>query len=250
MTTLIITAAGKASRFHDVGYDLPKYLLPWINGKTILNNLISEICSSGDIDYVLIIANQREKFFKSKIEEELPEEIESDILFVRDTLGQAHTTLLGVEELIRKNIGDQAIIVQASDTILKNRDIKNLTNFTDDIVGYVDTFQSSNPQYSYVLESNGFLKRFLEKSIISPIASSSLISFYSAEQFLKIYNHYASQIDNKSECYMSKLIDCSTMNGDLYKINYNSEIENTIVLGTPEEYCMAYTISSAGIKGI
>ena len=49
---------------------------------------------------------------------------------------------------------------------------------------------------------------------------------------------------------MSKFIDCSSQGGDLYKVNYNPNAENTIVLGTPEEYCLAYTINSSGIKGI
>lgn len=251
MTSLIITAAGKASRFHDVGYDQPKYLLPWTNSQSILRNIIDELTVSKLIDYVLLIVNKREQFFEDKIRNELPNEINSDILFVRDTLGQAHTTLLGVEEIIRKGRGTNHCIIHNSDTILKNRDIQKLTNFASDekIIGFVDTFQSNNRAYSYILESSGFLKRFLEKETISPMASSGLISFSSAKIFLEIYNSYSNKIDNTSEIYMSKLIDCSLQNGDLYKVNYNPETLNTIVLGTPEEYCISYTINSTGIKG-
>tara|TARA_A100001388_G_C28284979_1_gene273846 strand:- start:64 stop:492 length:429 start_codon:yes stop_codon:yes gene_type:complete len=138
-----------------------------------------------------------------------------------------------------------------SDTILKNRNIKELTNFSknEKFIGYVDTFQSNNKAYSYILESGGILKRFLEKETISPMASSGLISFNSANLFLEIYNNYSSKIDNSSEIYMSKFIDCSTQSGDLYKVIYNPEPSNTIVLGTPEEYCISYTINSTGIKG-
>ena len=252
MTSLIITAAGKASRFHDVGYDQPKYLLPWINSKSILKNIIDELTFSNLIDYVLVIVNKREQFFEDKIRNELPNGINSDLLFVRDTMGQAHTTLLGVEELRKKGLGDDNLIIHNSDTILKNRNINNLINFSSDekIIGFVDTFQSNNKSYSYILESGGILKRFLEKETISPMASSGLISFSSANRFLEIYNTYSSKIDNKSEIYMSKFIDCSSQDGDLYKINYNPNTANTIVLGTPEEYCLAYTINSSGIKGI
>ena len=251
MTSLIITGAGKASRFHDVGYDQPKYLLPWINSKSILNNIINHLTSTNSIDYLLVLVNNRELYFKDKILQELPNNINSDVLFIRDTMGQAHTALLGVEKIIKLGLGHKSIIVHNSDTILMNRDISKLTKFNDQekLVGYIDTFQSNNNKYSYVLESNGILKKFLEKETISPMASSGLISFNSANIFLNIYNSYIGEIDHSSEIYISKLIDCSIKAGDLYKINYNSRISDTIVLGTPEEYCTAYTINSTGIKG-
>ena len=251
MTSLIITAAGKASRFHDVGYDQPKYLLPWTNANTILKNIIDELSFSYQFSNLLIIVNKREQFFENKIREQLPNGINSDLLFVRDTMGQAHTTLLGVEEIIRKGFGNDDIIVHNSDTILKNRNISKLTYFPNNekIIGYVDTFQSINRHYSYILESKGFLKRFLEKETISPMASSGLISFHSANLFLDIYNLYSNKIDNTSEMYLSKFIDCSIQSGDLYKVNFNPEISDTIVLGTPEEYCTSYTLHSTGIKG-
>ena len=88
MTTLIITAAGKASRFHDVGYDQPKYLLPWINSKSILKNIIDELTSSKLINYVQLVVNKREQFFEDKIRNDLPEDINADIVFVRDTMGR------------------------------------------------------------------------------------------------------------------------------------------------------------------
>lgn len=252
MTSLIITAAGKASRFHDVGYDQPKYLLPWINSKSILKNIIDELTFSNLIDYVLVIVNKREQFFENIIRKALPDGINSEILFVRDTMGQAHTTLLGVEEIRKKGLGEENFIMHNSDTILKNRNIKELTEFSSDekVIGYVDAFQSNNQAYSYILESEGILKRFLEKKIISPMASSGLISFRSANIFLEIYNRYSSIVDNTSEIFMSKFIDCSIQDGALFKVKYNPEIGDTIVLGTPEEYCISYTINSTGIKGI
>ena len=251
MTSLIITAAGKASRFHDVGYDQPKYLLPWVNSQSILKTIIDELTISNLIDNVLVIVNKREQFFEDKIRNELPKTVNSDLIFVGDTLGQAHTTLLGVEEIIKRGLGDDNFIMHNSDTILKNRNIEKLTNFSSNekVIGFIDTFQSNNKAYSYVLESEGILKRFLEKETISPMASSGLISFNSAKIFLEIYNNYSSKIDNTAEIYMSKFIDCSSQNGDLYKVNYNPESSNTIVLGTPEEYCISYTINSTGIKG-
>ena len=123
MKIFIITAAGKASRFHDVGYDSPKFLLPWTNNKSILSTILDELCYSNQIDFILLIVNYREKYFKDRIEECLPKKIKNKIIFVKDTLGQAHTTYIGVEELIKLKLEDNPIIIHNSDTILKNRDI-------------------------------------------------------------------------------------------------------------------------------
>tara|TARA_Y100000589_G_scaffold328568_1_gene372973 strand:+ start:4235 stop:4990 length:756 start_codon:yes stop_codon:yes gene_type:complete len=249
MNILLITAAGKASRFHDVGYDSPKFLLPWTNRQPILNTIIKELCYSNKIDFILLIVNYREKYFKDRIEACLPSEINNKIIFVKDTLGQAHTTYLGVEELIKLKLENNPIIVHNSDTILKNRDIEVLTNFnTDlDICGYVNTFQSMDKNYSYVLETNGLVDSFLEKKIVSPLASSGLVSFSSGKKFHEIFNKLMTDNLEGDELFISRLINESIKKGDIYKIIHNNSAEDTIVLGTPEEYCKAYTLDSTGL---
>ncbi len=249
MNILIITAAGRASRFHDVGYDIPKYLLPWTNGKNILTNIMDELCYESQIDFILVISNYREKYFKSEIEKCIPKDTESSLIFVKDTLGQAHTTFLGVEELIKRKLDNHPMIVHNSDTILKNRNIKELCNFKSekDLIGYINTFQSIDNKYSYVLESQGYVKTFLEKKTVSPLASSGLVSFCSARKFQEIYNYSQENSETAGELYMSEVINASIKKGDLYKINHSDSIKDTIVLGTPEEYCRAYTLASTGL---
>lgn len=249
MNILLITAAGKASRFHDVGYDSPKFLLPWTNRQPILNTIIKELCYSNKIDFILLIVNYREKYFKDRIEACLPSEINHKIIFVKDTLGQAHTTYLGVEELIKLKLENNPIIVHNSDTILKNRDIEVLTNFNRDldICGYVNTFQSMDKNYSYVLETNGLVDSFLEKKIVSPLASSGLVSFSSGKKFHEIFNKLMKDNLEGDELFISRLINESIKKGDIYKIIHNNSAEDTIVLGTPEEYCKAYTLDSTGL---
>jgi len=249
MNILLITAAGKASRFHDVGYDSPKFLLPWTNNKPILSTIIDELCFSNKINFILLIVNYREKYFKNRIEACLPSNIKNKIIFVKDTLGQAHTTYIGVEELIKLKLEDNPIIIHNSDTILKNRNIEVLTNFNIDldICGYVNTFQSMNKNYSYVLESNGLVDSFLEKKIVSPLASSGLVTFSSGKKFHDIFNKFMKNNLEGDELFISRLINESIKTGDIYKINHNELAEDTIVLGTPEEYCKAYTLDSTGL---
>ena len=249
MNTLLITAAGRASRFHDVGYDQPKYLLPWINKKTILTNIVEELTISKDIGFVLIIANYREKYFKSEIEKSINGNFDYKLIFIKDTLGQAQTTYLGVEELCALGLGHFPMIVHNSDTILKNRDIKSLTNFKDKkVCGYVNTFQSNDKNYSYILESDNFVQTFLEKKAVSPLASSGLVSFSSPKKFREIYNKSQDFFDGDKELYMSSVINSSIKKGEIFLVNHSNNIEDTIVLGTPEEYCKAYTLEVTGLK--
>ena len=53
---LIITMAGRYSRFVDEGYKMPKYLLPW-GDKSILNEIILELNKHSDFDNIYLIAN-------------------------------------------------------------------------------------------------------------------------------------------------------------------------------------------------
>ena len=249
MKTLVITAAGRASRFHDVGYDQPKYLLPWVNNKSILTNIVEELTINKEIEFVLIIANYREKYFKSEIEKSLNSSFDYKLIFIKDTLGQAQTTYLGVEELCALGYGTCPMVVHNSDTILKNRDIRSLTNFNNKkICGYVDTFQSNDKNYSYILESDNLVKTFLEKKAVSPFASSGLVSFSSPKKFRDIYNKSQDFFDNDKEIYMSSVINSSINQGEIFLVNHSNNLEDTIVLGTPEEYCKAYTLEVTGLK--
>ena len=63
MSTLVICMAGLNTRFHNVGFDIPKYLLPW--GKnTIIYEILYQIKKNYAFSNYLLIANKRDRFFK------------------------------------------------------------------------------------------------------------------------------------------------------------------------------------------
>ena len=255
MSSLVITAAGLGSRFHDVGYDQPKYLLPWVNNKEVLHEIINSLYYQGGIDFILLVMNKRELYFKEKIEQCIDKGINSKIIFIGDTNGQSQTTYIAASELINLGLSKIPFLVHNSDTILKNRDISTLSNYPKEdsnLIGIIDTFQSNDSNYSYVLEKEGKLQSFLEKSVISPKASSGLISFKSPLEFLEIYNIFnsnQSESNKNSEAYLSKLINTIISKDFSFRINHNDENNKTIVLGTPEEYCRGYTLNATGILG-
>ena len=66
MSTLIICMAGLNTRFHNVGFDIPKYLLPW--GKnTIIYEILYQIKKNYTFSNYLLIANKRDQSFKKQL---------------------------------------------------------------------------------------------------------------------------------------------------------------------------------------
>ena len=64
---LILTMAGKYTRFSEFSYEIPKYLLPVAN-RTLLHCVIKEFDTAGIFDEIILIANKRDKRFRSQIE--------------------------------------------------------------------------------------------------------------------------------------------------------------------------------------
>jgi NDP-sugar pyrophosphorylase family protein len=57
--------AGYNTRFHDVGFDIPKYLLPW-NDKTIIYDILKNL---GWVTQLILVANKRDIYFKDQLVE-------------------------------------------------------------------------------------------------------------------------------------------------------------------------------------
>ena len=229
MAALVICMAGLNTRFHDVGFDIPKYLLPW-REETIIYEILKQL---GTFDEVLLLANKRDVYFMP----DLIKTIEplglgkNNIHYIGDTNGQAHTAYIGASLLKNRQ---QTFFVHNADTLLIGRDFKSIESTMSD--AYVDVFIANNPKYSYVRSKDGLVTEIAEKSSISPFASSGLYGFYNAQIYEKMYEALSENFTGK-EMYIANVLD--------YMIKYNNlfvclnELNNsyeTIVLGTPQEY--------------
>ena len=63
---LILTMAGKYSRFVNEGYKIPKYLLPWSN-HTILSEILFNITKDNIFKNIFLVANKNDKNFIHQI---------------------------------------------------------------------------------------------------------------------------------------------------------------------------------------
>ena len=229
MAALVICMAGLNTRFHDVGFDIPKYLLPW-REETIIYEILKQL---GTFDEVLLLANKRDVYFMP----DLIKTIEplglgkNNIHYIGDTNGQAHTAYIGASLLKNKL---QTFFVHNADTLLIGRDFKSIESTMSD--AYVDVFIANNPKYSYVRSKDGLVTEIAEKSSISPFASSGLYGFYNAQLYEKMYEALSENFTGK-EMYIANVLDYMIKNNNLFVgLNeLNNEYETT-VLGTPQEY--------------
>lgn len=236
---LTICMAGLNTRFHDVGFDVPKYLLPW-KDSTIIHEIIKEIMAGGGITDCLLLPNKRDRFFKDQLLESLSDLgiEERNIAYISDTNGQGHTAALGAQ-IASDLFGDSTrpIAFHNADTIIQNRDIKSAVEALKKRDAYIDVFPASSPAYSYVLLDHGKVTKIVEKKVISPFASSGFYAFKSIDAYLETFNHLSEREDiNQSEIYIANVLqEMIDGGGDLF-INELNQNTGTIVLGTPQEY--------------
>jgi dTDP-glucose pyrophosphorylase len=233
--------AGKNTRFHDVGVDVPKYLLP-INGKPIIEFIISNLLQAGIFSDVFLVAHLRDKSFRSELEKSMASlNLQSEnIIYIGETGGQAETAYLGLELCLRSD--DKPVVFHNADTILLNRRFKKLKLQLESGIGSVDVFNSSNPQYSYVALNEGKISRIAEKILISDTATSGLYGFPSSDLFKKTFEQLfnAGDVNDKKEIYISEIISAMIEQGVQFQVNDEmnelNSTSSTLVLGTPLEY--------------
>lgn len=221
--------AGLNTRFHDVGFDIPKYLLPWKN-ETIIYEILKQL---GTFDEVLLLANKRDYYFMPDLVKTIePLSLDkNNIHYIGDTNGQAHTAYIGASLLKNKT---QTFFVHNADTLLIGRDFKSIEETMSD--AYIDVFIANNPKYSYVRSKDGLVTEIAEKSTISPFASSGLYGFYNAKLYENMYESLSENFTGK-EMYIADVLDYMIKSNNLFVgLNELNNSYETIVLGTPQEY--------------
>jgi len=238
---LIVCMAGYNTRFHDVGFDIPKYLLPW-NDTTIIHDILKNF---GPTKQTILVANNRDKYFCDQLVETIePLGLnESNILYIGDTKGQAHTAAIGMTQI--EDMGLPTFVHNA-DTIVTGRKFEEIVQKMDDLYDiYVDVFVGNSPKYSYVRAFENVIIEIVEKKQISPYASSGLYGFASAYSYLNYCNSF---VQEKDELYISDVIQ--GMIGDNLRAFMNDlgNYQDTLVLGSPQEYGIEIARQKLGMR--
>jgi len=236
---LVICMAGRNTRFHDVGIDIPKYLLP-LSGRPVIEMILQNLIISKSFSNVYLVAHQRDIYFENELRTSLlnlgvdP----GNLLYIGETKGQADTANESLS-LLNLNL-DESVVFHNADTILLNRDILALKRSLQMGHGSIDVFTAKSPSYSYVDIQNGRILEIVEKRVISNWATSGLYGFPSGVMFQKYFKNFSELALSQSsgELYISDVINL--MLADNFKfepLSLNLKgASNTLVIGSPEEY--------------
>jgi dTDP-glucose pyrophosphorylase len=238
---LVICMAGYNTRFHDVGFDIPKYLLPW-NGTTIIHDIIQNL---GKTHQTVLVANKRDVYFKDQLLETIkPLGLnESNILYIGDTKGQAHTAAVGIGQLHETEL---QTFIHNADTIVKGRSLSSIAESMNSMYdAYIDVFVGNSPKYSYVRAFEETVLEIVEKKQISPYASSGLYGFLTASMYM---SYYDSLIQKDHELYIADVIQNMIGAGRRAFMNGLGNNQETIVLGSPQEYGIEIARQTLGAK--
>jgi NDP-sugar pyrophosphorylase family protein len=231
--------AGRNTRFHDVGIDIPKYLLPFLD-RPVIEQILGNLNEKKSFSNVYLIAHQRDIFFKDELQNSLRLlEINPDNLFyIGETKGQADTAnealnLLGLDPY-------EPIVFHNADTILLNRKIESLESTFNLGRGIIDVFAAESPSYSYVnIQKNRILK-IVEKRVISNWATSGLYGFPSGAVFQNYFKKFSDSQNplKEDENYISDIINLMLEERIEFE-PLSQDLKgksNTLVIGSPEEY--------------
>ncbi len=227
---LILTMAGKYSRFINEGYRLPKYLLPW-GSNSIVEEILKNLNKNNDFKSIYLVANKRDDVYMPHLRSimrslKIPVE---NLFLITDTIGQAQTAQLSIKGITNRfGSIEGEICFHNIDTILYGRNIKDIKKALKSCDGLIDIFESNNRNYSYALIENNIVQSIVEKMVISSNATSGLYAFKNAKIFLDNYTNDSLYI---SEVYQ-KMIE---KNLKIQASKLYCE-KDTIVLGTPSEY--------------
>jgi dTDP-glucose pyrophosphorylase len=238
---LVICMAGYNTRFHDVGFDIPKYLLPW-NGTTIIHDIIQNF---GEVSQTVLVANKRDVYFKDQLLETIkPLGLEEkNILYIGDTKGQAHTAAIGIGQI---HYTELPTFIHNADTIVKGRSLDLIADSMNDMYdAYIDVFVGNSPKYSYVRAFEDTVLEIVEKKQISPYASSGLYGFLTASMYM---SYYDSLIQKDHELYIADVIQNMIGAGRRAFMNGLGNNQETIVLGSPQEYGIEIARQTLGAK--
>lgn len=229
---LVFTMAGLYSRFENFSLSVPKYLLPY-KSQSIFFEIVNEF-KSEEIDKISFVVNKRDSNYFRLLEHQIKSlKIKKyNFIIIEKTSSQIETTYKALTK-IGSNDLKTAIAITNIDTIIKNRDFKFYKKLMKKNDCLVDIFKASNREYSYVIfDKNDKVKNIKEKIVISDTASSGLYIFKNSHILFEQLNISMKEKDE----YFSQMINRMISDNLKIKCNKINKNEETIVLGTPEQY--------------
>lgn len=225
---LLLPIAGKAQRFIDAGYMMPKPLILARN-KHVIDWALESVDTS---ECNLIFIVRLDHIYNFSIDKILKQKFGNDIQIVvvdKVTRGALETCTLAKEYIDN----DKELIIYTPDVyFLPQFKPSDILENSD---GFLLTFLANSPDHSYSdIDENGVVSNVIEKEVISQHANVGLYHFKSGSLFLK----YAKEvIDNnmlvKNEFYIAPMYNLMLRDG--HRVTAK-DTEKMHVLGTPDTF--------------
>ncbi|EKO3409698.1 glycosyltransferase family 2 protein [Vibrio fluvialis] len=232
---IMIPMAGMSSRFFKAGYSKPKYMLE-AKGKTLFeHSVLSFEKYFKDELFVFVIRDvyETKKFVIDQVKKLGIKDFKIVCLDV-ETKGQAETVFLGLDSVD----DNESLTIFNIDTFRPEFSYPDLSSKED---GYLEVFQGSGDNWSFVLpenEESTLLVETAEKRPISDLCCTGLYYFNKVSDFKLSYNDYLNkpkELWEKGELYVAPLYNFLIKNGK--SIHYHKiERDEVIFCGTPDEY--------------
>lgn len=229
---VVITMAGVGSRFRELGYDLPKYMIQ-AHGKSLFHWSMLSLKDFFDQDKFIFILREEDKSrdFIEKECQDLGIKRYDIIEIDHMTDGQATTALLAEKHWQ----SDQGLLVYNIDTYIEEGNILKAEIRGD---GFIPCFIGEGDHWSFVrLDDKGDKAlEVREKKRISGNCTLGAYYFKSCDLYKEIYNEYYTGDTNieMSEKYIAPLYNLMIRKGQAIYISL-VDSEKVHVLGTPEE---------------
>lgn len=231
---LIMPMGGAGSRFFKNGFVMPKPLIE-INGKPFLywaTRSIEKYVDVADITFVVLKQHIAEFHIDDVILQHFPEAKIEAVEFEQVKSGPVMTCLAGLQHIQ----DDQPILFNdcdhmfACDTFAQDM---NTGEWNYD--GALLTFESNQPQFSYVEYKNGKIIGTVEKKVVSNYAICGAYMVRNAQMFQQMAEEYLRHC-NYSEFFVSGIYNVMCQNG----LNVqNFTVDFHVPFGTPVEYKQA-----------
>jgi len=226
---IIITMAGKGTRFSGFRENLPKHMLS-IVGKSMFEWAISSLKNFFSEHFIFIALNyaDNEKFIEDKCKK-LGINSYDTILINQTTGGQAETALLAEHTISNK---EEPIIIYNIDTYVES-DALTPSDLRGD--GCVPCFKAEGTHWSFVeFGPDMLIEKITEKVRISEYGSIGLYYFKSFERFKQAVHSYYSGTTFTGEKYVAPVYNDLIIKGEkVYALVIDPK--KVHVLGTPVE---------------
>jgi dTDP-glucose pyrophosphorylase len=231
---IVITMAGRGSRFYQAGYKEPKYAIH-AHGHSLfywsMKSLAHFITGRSRLVFVCLAENNSGSYIREECAalglknvhiHEVPEL----------TDGQATSAYVSRHLWIY----EQPLLVYNIDTYVNPRSL-NPQDIQTGSDGWIPCFRVPGTHWSFVdIDAEGWARDVAEKTRISDYASIGLYWFARAGNFVSAYDEFFADPKNlvKGERYIAPLYRHLILNGKRISIS-DLPVEDVHVLGTPDE---------------